>query len=167
VTTRAHHFDHTDAMHSIQQVQSLPALQASIRFIPNILIGIISIPLLSMILHKVSAYWLVLVPSVICVVAPILMAVTNPTWPYWYGSFWAILLSPLGADGMLSIQFCTRAVRCVANTIYSSLVSSDSSHNIAVPIAHAIRGWRCVQHDSSVWTGCRIGCHGSNCSECH
>jgi len=85
----------------VQQVQLLPAIQASIRFLPNILVGVALIPLWGAIMHKVPAYYLVLVPSVVTAVSPLLMAVIKPTSSYWLGSFWALLLSPIAADGEL------------------------------------------------------------------
>ncbi|RYP10137.1 hypothetical protein DL764_000847 [Monosporascus ibericus] len=52
-----------------QRVQGVSAIQTSLYFIPNIII-----------------------------VAPLLMAVNDPDWSYWYASFLAVLLSPLSGD---------------------------------------------------------------------
>ena len=37
-------------------------------------------------------------------VAPLLMAVINPHWPYWYDPFFAQLLSPVSVDVLLTIS---------------------------------------------------------------
>jgi len=50
-------------------------------------------------LHKIPAYYLVLVPFVVTLAAHVLMAVANPDWSYWYAAFWAMTLSPLAGDG--------------------------------------------------------------------
>lgn len=41
--------------------------------------------------------------SVISAVSPLLMGLMNPTWPYWYMAFWAMLLLPFANDGMSSL----------------------------------------------------------------
>ena len=54
------------------------------------------------IVHRIPAIYLVVISSVFGAVAPMLMALINPRWPYWYAAFPAQLLEPLSPDGELS-----------------------------------------------------------------
>ncbi|KAK4060864.1 uncharacterized protein Triagg1_10556 [Trichoderma aggressivum f. europaeum] len=40
----------------------------------------------------------VLISSTLSTVAPLLMALINPSWPYWYDPFFAQILAPLSCD---------------------------------------------------------------------
>jgi len=35
--------------------------------------------------------------------APLIMALIDPAWPYWYAAFWAVLLSPISADVLFTV----------------------------------------------------------------
>ncbi|KAF9639941.1 integral membrane protein [Lasiodiplodia theobromae] len=87
-----------------QDVQSLPALQTSLRFLPNAISGIILSIGTGMILHKFSAYWIVLAASVISALSPMLFAIAEPTWSYWYAQFWAMLLSAVAVDVLFVVS---------------------------------------------------------------
>ncbi|TEA11310.1 Drug resistance protein [Colletotrichum sidae] len=87
-----------------QSVQDLSALQASLRFIPNVVIGIIFSVVLGMMLHRVPVYWIVLSTCLLSAISPLVMALVDPDWPYWYASFWAMLLSPLSGDTLFVVS---------------------------------------------------------------
>jgi hypothetical protein len=52
-----------------------------------------------LLVHKIPLVWLVTVTSALSVAAPMLMALINPSWPYWYAGFPAQILQPLSPDG--------------------------------------------------------------------
>lgn len=54
-------------------------------------------------MDRFPARWLVTVSSVLCAAAPLLMALVNPSWNYWYMEFWAQLLSPMSADVLFTV----------------------------------------------------------------
>ena len=85
--------------HSFQEVQGLSAIQAAIRFLPNVLIGIVLNLGTGLLVHRLHANYLVLVTTVLSAGSPLLMAIIDPTWSWWYCAFWAVLLGPLSADG--------------------------------------------------------------------
>ncbi|KAH7048320.1 aminotriazole resistance protein [Macrophomina phaseolina] len=87
-----------------QEIQELSALQTSIRFLPNAILGIILSVATGLILHKFSAYWIVLLASVITAVSPALLALNDPDWSYWYTQFWAILLSAIAVDVLFVVS---------------------------------------------------------------
>lgn len=84
---------------SFQEVQDLPAIQAALRFLPNIIIGIILNLGTGLLVHRLHANYLVVVSSVLSAGSPLLMAIIDPEWSWWYCAFWAVLLGPLSADG--------------------------------------------------------------------
>ncbi|KAK1998054.1 integral membrane protein [Colletotrichum falcatum] len=87
-----------------QNVQDLSALQTSLRFIPNVLLGIIFSVALGVMLHRVPVYWIVLSTCLLSAISPLVMALVDPGWPYWYASFWAMLLSPLSGDTLFVVS---------------------------------------------------------------
>ncbi|KAJ0278403.1 hypothetical protein COL940_007259 [Colletotrichum noveboracense] len=87
-----------------QNVQDLSALQTSLRFIPNVVIGIIFSVALGVMLHRVPVYWIVLSTCLLSAISPLVMALVDPGWSYWYASFWAMLLSPLSGDTLFVVS---------------------------------------------------------------
>lgn len=86
---------------SFQEVQGLSAVQTSVRFIPNVAIGIVQTLAVGLILHRTSVYWVVFLSCLLTALSPLLMALNNPAWTYWYTGFWAVLLSPISGDSKL------------------------------------------------------------------
>ena len=91
----------TNNMHSYQQVQHLSSIETAIRYLPNITAGSICNILTGLIVHRISVKYLVVAVSAICACAPLLMAVIDPTWPWWWCGFWVMLLLPTSVDGTL------------------------------------------------------------------
>ena len=95
---------------SFQEVQGLSALQTSIRFLPGkfssgvlisetyvdyrqlcigIVIGIATNFTTGVFINKIPAIYVVLGSSVLCSASPLLMALIDPHWPFWYNAFFA------------------------------------------------------------------------------
>lgn len=85
---------------SFQEVQDLPPIQAAVRFLPNVIIGIILNVATGLLVHRLHANHLVLVTTLLSAGSPLLLAIIDPQWSWWYCAFWAVLLGPLSADGM-------------------------------------------------------------------
>ena len=90
-------------LHSFQEVQKLPALQASLRILPSLVVGVILNFTTGLFVDKVSALWLVSISSILCAGAPLLMALANPSLPYWYNPFFAQLLQPVSGDILFTV----------------------------------------------------------------
>ena len=105
---------------SFQEIQQLPALQASLRILPSLVVGVIlnfttvgpasSSPFCiradgwqGLFVDKVPALWLVTLSSVLCAGGPLLMAVAKPELPYWYNPFFAQLLQPVSGDILFTV----------------------------------------------------------------
>lgn len=86
-----------------QQVQHLSALQTSLRFLPSVLLGGLINLTIGLVVHKISAFYLILVTSLLSTGAPLLMALIQPQWPYWFDAFPAQCLMPLGVDVMFTV----------------------------------------------------------------
>ncbi|KAI0814689.1 MFS general substrate transporter [Xylaria sp. FL0064] len=86
-----------------QEVQSTSALGASLRILPSLIAGAIINLSTGLFVNRAPVMWSVLVTSTISAVAPLLMAVINPAQPYWYGAFFAQILSPLSCDVLFTV----------------------------------------------------------------
>ncbi|KAG9953911.1 integral membrane protein, partial [Aureobasidium melanogenum] len=81
-----------------QKVQNLSALQASLRYLPNVVVGTLISFGTDAVLHKWSTYRYLMIMSIISAIAPLLMSLMNPHWPYWYMAFWAMAFLPFAND---------------------------------------------------------------------
>lgn len=86
-----------------QDVQGLSALQASLRFIPSIISGLLLNIATGFLAHKFRADYLVVAASLFSAIAPLLMALVNPAWPFWYSACWAMFLGPFSGDVMFTV----------------------------------------------------------------
>ncbi|KAH8911171.1 MFS general substrate transporter [Coniochaeta sp. PMI_546] len=86
-----------------QDVQRTTALGASLRLLPNLLFGTVINLTIGLVVDRVPATYAVLVSSGLCAGAPLLMALLNPDWPYWYAELFAQLLAPLSADVLFTV----------------------------------------------------------------
>lgn len=89
--------------HSFQKVQGLSALQASLRILPSMIIGSVCQLSTGLLIHRISAFYLVVGSMLLSAGGPLLMAVINVQWPYWYDAFFAQLLAPLSADILFTV----------------------------------------------------------------
>ncbi|KAJ5722704.1 hypothetical protein N7488_000739 [Penicillium malachiteum] len=86
-----------------QELQGLSALQAALRFLPNVIIGMIINLGTGLLIHRVRANYLVLVTSILSAGSPLLMALIDPKWSWWYDIFWVMLLGPVSADAIFTV----------------------------------------------------------------
>jgi MFS family permease len=86
-----------------QEVQGLSALDASLRLLPNLLFGTAINLATGFIVDRVPATYAVLASSALCAGAPLIMALINPGWPYWYAAFFAQILAPLSGDVLFTV----------------------------------------------------------------
>ena len=70
-----------------QEVQGTSALGASIRILPSLLVGVVLSVATGMLVNRAPLMYTILICTALCAAAPILMAVINPKWPYWYDAF--------------------------------------------------------------------------------
>ncbi|KAL8953460.1 MAG: hypothetical protein Q9222_000664 [Ikaeria aurantiellina] len=87
-----------------QNVQGLNALEAAIRFLPAVIMGCIANIIVGLLAHRIRGDWIVVLSIVLSWSSPLLMALVNPKSTYWAFAFPAILLNPIGADGLFTIS---------------------------------------------------------------
>lgn len=86
-----------------QEVQNASTLTTSLYLLPSLVTGVLINFTVGLIVDRVSAQWLVSVSSFICACSPLMMALLNPSWNYWYLEFWAQVLGPFSADVLFTI----------------------------------------------------------------
>ncbi|KAF2032144.1 MFS general substrate transporter [Setomelanomma holmii] len=86
-----------------QEVQHASTLTTSLYLLPNLSAGVVINIIVAFFVHRVPARWLVAGSAMICALSPMLMAVINPSWSYWYLAFWAQIFAPFSADVLFTV----------------------------------------------------------------
>jgi MFS family permease len=86
-----------------QTIQSLSAIQTSLRFLPMVVTGATANFVTGWLVKRVRADILVLGSGAITAVAPLLMAIVNPRWSYWTCAFFATAFTPICADVLFTV----------------------------------------------------------------
>ncbi|GAB7365350.1 hypothetical protein MBLNU230_g6430t1 [Neophaeotheca triangularis] len=87
-----------------QQVEGLPALQSSIRFLPHVVMGVIVNVATAWLISRVKVQTMAVVSALITLIAPPLMATVDIGENYWYAPFWAMFLSPVSPDVLFTVS---------------------------------------------------------------
>ncbi|KAI5465294.1 major facilitator superfamily domain-containing protein [Mariannaea sp. PMI_226] len=121
-----------------QEVQSLPAIQASIRIIPGTIVGVLVNIVMGFFVHKIPAIWIATVTSVLTAGAPLLMAVIQPSWPYWTNAFIAQLLQSFHVDALFTIGLIVitdvfpEDTQSLAGAVFSTASQFGSALGLAI-----------------------------------
>ena len=100
----------------LQLVQHNDALQTSIRFLPQTVVGVIVNGLVGVFVHRFQVFWIIVPSIILSLSAPILMGCSGTHWSYWAAAFPAISLNVVGADVLYTI----------ANLLISSRFPDDA-----------------------------------------
>ena len=88
--------------------------------------------------HRIPAVYLVLVSSALSAGAPLLMALINPRWPYWFDAFFAQLLVPLSVDVLFTVgillvsQTFPDNTQALAGAVFSTVAQMGTAIGLAV-----------------------------------
>ncbi|KAM0723452.1 hypothetical protein Q7P37_000438 [Cladosporium fusiforme] len=121
-----------------QKIQHLSAIQTSVRFIPDIILGIALSVLAGLILHRVSAYWIVLGSLGLTAISPLLMAIMQPHWSYWYAAFWAVLLSQVSVDVLFVVSALVitasfpEGTQALASAVFNTISQFGTAVGLAI-----------------------------------
>lgn len=88
---------------SFQEVQNASTMTTSLYLLPSLVTGVIINLTVGLVVHRFPARWLVVCSTLICAISPLIMALVNPTWKYWYLIFWAQVFSPFSADVLFTV----------------------------------------------------------------
>jgi hypothetical protein len=119
-----------------------------LRFIPNVLIGMILNLSTGLLVHRIRADYLILFTSFLCAGSPLLMAIIHPDWSWWYCAFWAVLLGPLSADGA-SPSLPPTGIPNLADFLSNLHGGKSNNHRCLQPDNTSSRR-RCLQHRGSI-----------------
>lgn len=86
-----------------QEVQNASTLTTSLYLLPNLVTGVFVNLTAGLVVHRVPARWLVAGSAIICACSPLIMALVNPTWNYWYLEFWAQVFAPFSGDVLFTV----------------------------------------------------------------
>jgi len=146
-----------DKRHSVQEVQLLSPKQASIRFLPNVIIGVILNATTGLFVQHARVDYLLTIASIFATLSPILLALTEPIWPYWYAEFWSMLLVPVSVDGR---SFKTRTCFSQLTQMRSNVYHRTPYYCGCLPTEDSCPCGSNLQHCISIWIYRRHGCHG-------
>jgi MFS family permease len=88
----------------LQYVQSVPAMEASVRFLPGPVCGALTELAMGFIVDRFRADFILAVGLTLTSVSPLVMALVNPKTIYWAYEFPAVALNPIGADALFTIS---------------------------------------------------------------
>ncbi|OJJ94817.1 hypothetical protein ASPACDRAFT_1883880 [Aspergillus aculeatus ATCC 16872] len=121
-----------------QEVQELSGFQSALRFFPIVIPDVLLNLGTGLLVHRVYANHLVLVSSLLSAGSPLLMAIIDPHWSWWYCAFWAVLLSPLSADVIFTIanlivaDAFTPQTRGPAGAVFNTIAEFGTSLGLTI-----------------------------------
>ncbi|KAJ1554648.1 hypothetical protein HK405_004458 [Cladochytrium tenue] len=87
-----------------QNVQRLSPFDASLRFLPNVVSGLVVNAFVGRLVERIHASALMLGAGVLSASAPVLLAVQDPAWSFWAAGFPALLLQTVSTDLLFSVS---------------------------------------------------------------
>jgi hypothetical protein len=80
-------------------VQLLSPIDASWRFLFNVLASMLVNPAVGLFVQNFTAYKLLIVVTLLAALSPLLMMIIDPAWSFWACAFWAVVVQPVSVDG--------------------------------------------------------------------
>ncbi|KAL6898474.1 MFS general substrate transporter [Trichoderma evansii] len=121
-----------------QNVQQLSALQASLRILPSLIVGALVQVSTGLLIHRIPAFYLLLVSMILSAGAPLLMATISVHQPYWFNAFFAQLVSPISADilftvGLLVVSDVFPArMQALAGAVFNTVAQFGTSIGLTI-----------------------------------
>ncbi|KAI1038103.1 hypothetical protein LB503_012132 [Fusarium chuoi] len=121
-----------------QEVQHLSALNAAIRILPSVVVGVALNFTTGLVVHRIPAIWLVVITSVLTAISPLLMAVIDPAWTYWTAAFFAQVLMPFSADVLFTVglivvtETFSEDKQAVAGSVFNAASQFGNAMGLAV-----------------------------------
>ncbi|EGU87228.1 hypothetical protein FOPG_10835 [Fusarium oxysporum f. sp. conglutinans race 2 54008] len=121
-----------------QEVQHLSALNAAIRILPSVVVGVALNFTTGLVVHRIPAIWLVVITSVLTTISPLLMALIDPAWTYWTAAFFAQVLMPFSADVLFTVglivvtETFSEDKQAVAGSVFNAASQFGNAMGLAV-----------------------------------
>lgn len=78
-------------------------MATSLYLLPQLVTAVMLGLTVGLVVHRIPARWLVLGSTLICAMAPLIMALVDPAWQYWYLVFWAQVFAPFSTDVLFTV----------------------------------------------------------------
>ncbi|EGY16865.1 uncharacterized protein VDAG_08029 [Verticillium dahliae VdLs.17] len=121
-----------------QEVQLLSALDAAIRFFPEVVVGILLNLFTGLFVHKINANLLITVSAALTCVAPLIMAFIDPAWNFWVAAFWAAIVCPFSVDVIFTVanliitDAFSEGTQALAGAVFSTVAQFGHSVGLMV-----------------------------------
>lgn len=125
-------------INSFQEVQNHSTLIASLYLLPNLIIGVGINLSVGIFVDRLPAGWLVVWSSLLCALAPLMMALVNPSWKYYYLELWAQILAPLSADVLYTVGLIIvsdsfpERTQALAGAVFSTAAQFGTSLGVGI-----------------------------------
>ncbi|CAI6335798.1 unnamed protein product [Periconia digitata] len=121
-----------------QEVQSVSTQTTSLYLLPNLVTGTLINLSVGIFVDRIPANWLVSGSAVISAASPLLMAVVNPEWKYWYLEFWAQVFAPFSGDVLFTVGLIIvsdnfpEKTQALAGAVFNTVAQFGTSLGIGV-----------------------------------
>jgi MFS family permease len=121
-----------------QEVQNHSPLIASLYLLPNLVIGVLINLSMGIFVDRLPAGWTIVVSSLLCAPAPLMMALVDPSWKYYYLELWAQILSPLGTNVLFTVGLIivsdnfSKETQALAGAVFSTASQFGTSLGVGV-----------------------------------
>lgn len=116
----------------------MPALQAAIRILPSVIVGVALNFITGIVVHRISVVWLVVITSLLSSGSPLLMALIQVEWPYWTSAFFAQILMPFSVDVLLTVGLVVVTAafpadkQAIAGAVFNAAAQFGTSLGLAI-----------------------------------
>ncbi|CZR57651.1 related to aminotriazole resistance protein [Phialocephala subalpina] len=139
-----------------QQVQSLSPIQTSLRFLPMVVTGTLTNFLTGWLVKRVRADILIMASAAIAAIAPLLMAIVDPSWSYWTCAFLATSFAPICGDVLFTVSnllitsVFPPQTHGLAGGVFNTIANIGNSVGLAVTavVASAVT----IAHDGKMYS---------------
>lgn len=149
-----------------QEIQNTSTLFTSLRLLPSLMVGTVINLTVGIFVDKLPARWLVAISSMLCAVAPLLMAIADPKWSYWYMQFWAQVLSPMSGDVLFTVGLLIvsdnfpEQMQALAGAVFNTVAQFGMSLGVGLCQVVALGVSGSEEDSSSAHTGSSKDDHG-------
>jgi nitrate/nitrite transporter NarK len=113
-------------------------LIASLYLLPNLMVGVCINLSVGIFVDRLPAGWLIVGSSLLCALAPLMMALVNPNWKYYYLELWAQMLAPLGTNVLFTVGLIIvsdnfpERTQALAGAVFSTAAQFGTSLGVGV-----------------------------------
>ncbi|KAF2035703.1 MFS general substrate transporter [Setomelanomma holmii] len=121
-----------------QEIQNHSTLTTSLYLLPNMVVSVLLNLSVDVFVHRLPARWLIAISSLLCSFAPLMMALVNPQWRYWYLEVWAQVLAPMGRGVLYTVGLIIMSdsfpekTQALAGAVFSTVGQFGASLGVGI-----------------------------------